>query len=56
MGDAQRFRKRARECRQLSKLARDGHSRQMLGALAIELDEEADKLDAEEMAKTSTRH
>jgi|1185.fasta_scaffold1921470_1 hypothetical protein len=49
--EAQRLRRRASQCRELAKIARDGHSRKTLAQLAEELDEEADKIDAEEAAR-----
>jgi hypothetical protein len=46
--DAARFRRRAEQCRQLSKRASDEYSRSTLSQMAIELDEEAGKIEAEE--------
>jgi hypothetical protein len=43
--DSEHFRKRARECRDLSLRARDPEIRDMLVQLAGELEEEADSLD-----------
>ena len=40
--DSDRFRMRARQCRELAMRARDEHSREALDRMAIELDEEAD--------------
>ena len=48
--DAERFRGRARHCRILAKDARDGEARRTLNQMSNELDEEADRLDAEEVA------
>lgn len=48
--DLERFRFRAKQCRELARLARDDYSRQTLTQLGVELDEEADKIDAEEVA------
>jgi hypothetical protein len=49
MGDeADRFRFRAKECRDLAKAARDGVTRQELLTIADELEAEADRIDAEE--------
>lgn len=39
--DSDRFRMRARQCRELAKIARDDLSRQTLEQMAHELDEEA---------------
>ena len=48
MGDvAEQFRKRAQQCRDLAAAARDEHSRNTLTEIAVELDEEANKIDAE---------
>ena len=47
-GEAERFRLRARQCRELAAVARDPQSRDTLAQMAIELDMEADKIDAEE--------
>jgi hypothetical protein len=48
MGDeADRFRWRAKECRDLAKAARDDTSRHELLTIADELEAEADKIDAE---------
>ena len=46
--DASRFRERARQCRQLAKDARDDEARKTLNEMGDELDEEADRIDAEE--------
>jgi hypothetical protein len=46
--DAARFRRRAEECRELAERARDEYSRSTLSQMAVELDEEAEKIDAEE--------
>jgi hypothetical protein len=48
--DSQRFRQRAIQCRILAKDARDAGARQTLNQMGEELDEEADRLDAEEVA------
>ena len=45
--EAERFRKRANECRRLAGDARDEETRAQLAQMATELDEEADKIDAE---------
>lgn len=47
--DSQRFRQRAKQCRTLAKDARDAESRRTLNQMGEELDEEADRLDAEEV-------
>jgi hypothetical protein len=49
--ESERFRLRAKQCSELARLARDGLSRQTLTQMGLELDEEADKIDAEEVAK-----
>ena len=49
--DAERFRLRAKDCRRLANDARDDEARRTLSKMAIELDEEADKIDEEEAAK-----
>lgn len=46
--DAARFRRRAHQCRHLAERARDEYSRDTLSQMARELEEEADKIDAEE--------
>jgi len=46
--DAARFRRRAVQCRELAERARDEYSRNTLSQMATELEEEADKIDAEE--------
>jgi hypothetical protein len=48
--DAERFRTRARECRDLSRNARPDEVRRQLLQLADELDVEAELIDAEEEA------
>jgi len=49
MGDeADHFRQRARTCRDLATAARDDQSRQELLTMAGELDDEADRIDAED--------
>lgn len=46
MGDeAERFRMRAKQCRELAKVARDGYSRKTLTQMADELDAEADEIE-----------
>jgi len=45
--DSDRFRMRARQYRELARMARDEHSREALDRMAIELDEEADQIEAE---------
>lgn len=45
--DAKRFRRRAADCRQLAEDARDPRDRELLKDISKELDEEADKIDAE---------
>ena len=48
MGEySERFRQRARQCRELAPLARDDQVREDLLRLANELDEEADAIDSE---------
>jgi hypothetical protein len=46
--DAERFRMRARECRELASKARVEEVRKHLLSLADELDEEAGKIDSDE--------
>ncbi len=46
--ESERFRMRARQCRELAKLARDQYSRDTLSQMAVELDEEAEKIETEE--------
>ena len=46
--DAERFRNRARECRELARRARDESSRKTLTQMAGELEAEADELDKAE--------
>lgn len=46
--ESQRFRMRAKQCRELAAVARDDYSRQTLTQLAGELDAEADKIEADE--------
>lgn len=48
--DASRFRERARQCRALAKDARDEEARRTLKEMAEELDEEAERIDAEKAA------
>ena len=48
--DAKRFRNRAKDCRRLAGDARDAEARRTLSAMAIELDDEADKIEEEEAA------
>jgi hypothetical protein len=45
---ADRFRERARECRETAATARDSYWRDRLVAIAAELEEEADRIDFEE--------
>jgi len=45
---ADRFRRRAQQCRELAERARDDYSRRTLTDMAAELEAEADKVDAEE--------
>lgn len=49
--DAERFRMRARQCRELAELAKDDYSRGTLTQMALELDEEADLLEGEEAVR-----
>lgn len=46
--ESERFRMRAKQCRELAAVARDDYSRQTLTQMAIELDAEADAIEAEE--------
>ena len=46
--ESDRFRSRAKQCRELAKDARDDQSRQTLSEMAEELDAEADNIDEEE--------
>ena len=48
MSESQRFRMRASHCRELAKAARDEQSRDTLNGMAVDLDAEADQIDAEE--------
>jgi hypothetical protein len=48
MSDDALFRRRAEQCRDLAERARDEYSRSTLSQMAAELDDEADKIDAEE--------
>lgn len=48
LDDSARFRERAKQCRELASRARDEFSRGQLSQMATELDEEADKIEAEE--------
>ena len=43
--EADRFRARARQCRDLSKLARNDYSRNTLAQMAVELEEEAELIE-----------
>lgn len=47
---AERFRNRAKDCRRLAKDATSDEDRRTLNKMAVELDEEADRLDEEEAA------
>jgi hypothetical protein len=49
--NSDQFRKRARQCRELARDARDEQSRQTLSSMAADLEAEADMLDAEEAPK-----
>ena len=49
--EADRFRSRAKQCRQLAQDARDEESRKTLDAMAEDLDGEADQIDAMDAAK-----
>jgi len=52
MGEAaDRFRLRAKQCRELAAVARDEYSRKTLAQMAVELDEEADTIEAEERSE-----
>jgi hypothetical protein len=53
--DAERFRRRARECRELAERAYGREWRGKLIEIADELDAEADKTDAEEEAPRADR-
>lgn len=46
--DSERFRLRAKQCRELAAIARDDYSRDTLTQMGVELDEEADRIEAEE--------
>jgi hypothetical protein len=48
--DADRFHQRAGECRRLAADARDADTRRQLSRMATELDDEADRIEAEETA------
>ena len=47
-----RFRARATQCRTLADAAHDEESRRSLSEMAQELDDEADKIDAEEAVRS----
>ena len=47
-----RFRMRAQQCRELSKVARDEQSRRTLAQMADELEQEAAKIDAEALKRS----
>lgn len=47
-GESDRFRERAKQCRELAAVARDDYSRQTLAQMAAELDAEADQIEAKE--------
>lgn len=49
--ESNRFRARARQCRELAEVAKDDHSRQTLSQMAVDLSEEADRIDAEEASR-----
>ena len=53
--EAERFRLRAKQCRGLAAIARDDYSRKTLTQMAIELDEEAERIEAEEAARRKPR-
>jgi len=44
--DSEHFRSRARQCRELARVARDELSRRQLSDIANELEAEADRMDA----------
>jgi hypothetical protein len=46
--ESDRFRIRARQCRELAQMARDDYARRTLNQMARELDEEAELIDREE--------
>ena len=48
--DASRFRGRANQCRELSSVAFDRDARRTLNEMADDLEAEADRLDADEIA------
>lgn len=48
MGEAERFRARAVQCRHLADDARDEKSRRVLSGMAKELEDEAVRIDAED--------
>ena len=54
--DADHFRERARECRDLSQTELDSAHRAHLAEVADDLDAEADKMEAELESKTATKH
>jgi hypothetical protein len=49
--ESDRFRMRARQCRELAKIAKDEYSRRTLAQMGIELKEEAELIEAEETAR-----
>jgi hypothetical protein len=53
MGESERFRARAAQCRKLALDARDDESRRALNVMAKELEDEAVKIDAEEADHSS---
>jgi hypothetical protein len=53
MGDeSERFRLRAKQCRELAAIAKDNYSRRTLTQMASELEDEAMLVDAEEAARS----
>jgi hypothetical protein len=53
MGDeSERFRLRAKQCRELAAIAKDEYSRRTLTQMASELEDEASLMDAEEAAQS----
>lgn len=49
--ESERFRLRANQCRELAAVARDDHARDTLRQMAVELDAEADAIEAEDDPK-----
>ena len=53
--ESDRFRNRATKCRELAKEARDEGSRNTLSDMAVDLDAEANEIDARDAARRARR-